>query len=133
MPHNFLHNVPFTIQKLPFSPVFLGTSKECEQHSLLLLKSLGFQIATLNHALADPFLLHFFPHAHLALLPPVNLHFSTVALVSPRPPSLFHCYSNVLVATSCSSNPLPLDSLRTNHHPHCSMHRSATTCSEHSF
>jgi hypothetical protein len=59
-------------------------------------------------------------------------HFSTVALVSPHPPSLFHCYPNVLVATSCSNNLFPLHTLRTNHNPHCYLHRSAITCSGHS-
>jgi len=126
-----INNKQFTIQKFLFSPVLLGTSKERKQHSLLLLKPLGFQIAILHHDLAAPFLFHFFPHAHVALLPPFSLHFPTVALVSPHPPPLFH-YLNVLVATSCSNNLFPLHSLRTNHHPYCFLHRSATTCSEHS-
>jgi hypothetical protein len=102
----------FTTQKFLFSPMLLGTSKEHKQHSLLLLKPLGFQIAILHHTLAAHFLLHFFSHAHVALLPPLS-HFSTVALVSPHPPSLFHCYPNVLVATSCSNNLFPLHALRT--------------------
>ena len=70
--------------------MLLGTSKEHKQHSLLLLKPLGFQIAILHHALAAPFLLHFFSHAHVALLPPLSLllwclpillHFSIVMLM----------------------------------------------------
>jgi len=115
-----INNEQFTILEFLFSPALLGTSKEHKQHSLLILKPLGFQIAILHHALAAPFLFHFFPHAHVALLPPLSLNFSTVALVS-RPPSLFHCYPYVLVATSCSNNLFPLHSLRTNHHPHFSL------------
>ena len=84
-----INNEKFTILKFLFSPALRGTSKERKRHSLLLLKPLSFQIAILHHALAAPFLLHFFTHAHVALLPRLSLNFSTVAPVSPHPPSLF--------------------------------------------